>query len=629
MYSVLFVVLHVCVHMHFVCSAGELEILQPVIDGQVDQSNASQLLLEAIQKEAYFSTLLLWRRKALDCFFDLSDWRSANFMAKLIFDANYTIYLNAYYNRAVLSVVCFDDFLDLNLLESMSESLQHMREVRILKKKKNFTTAQPDVLEELFTFCNQQQMLNVLAVFRDFQATGRLYSFNRFPNFTVESNQWPIICYPNRLNDLQGYELRSMPSQSEPGSIVYTDDLGEKRSSGYVYHLISTFATKLNATLTYRAPLNVGASIEISILADLTSNYELDLPIGLQMPVVNVSLYGFSDIVEIGNWMPMLPRSGYIERYQIYKYIFRSNTLIIDVMVFIIFSLLYMYIINGHENNARGVKQFAYNNVIFNDKIFRGVIGLSFQLHRKRNYKFYLLYFLIFLQGLIWSTVYTAQLHAFCSQPPSGEQIKSYADLKSRGIQILLPLEEYEVLEKFMSESFMMSYRDILLVIPELRDFYTLRKSLNTNFAYSTNSEMWAMVERQQRYFSQRLFHVSEEIQFHRQILLAVPLAENSVYRATFNAYLLEMQAYGFWHHWTAMSLFEMIKAGKLSLEDLTKPRRIEPLQFRDLHYIWLMFIFGIAIGSLCFMAEVLNEKFKQNTAKGMVSTILHCFGRS
>nr|XP_036223213.1 uncharacterized protein LOC106627561 [Bactrocera oleae] len=524
--------------MHFVCSAGELEILQPVIDGQVDQSNASQLLLEAIQKEAYFSTLLLWRRKALDCFFDLSDWRSANFMAKLIFDANYTIYLNAYYNRAVLSVVCFDDFLDLNLLET-----------------------QPDVLEELFTFCNQQQMLNVLAVFRDFQATGRLYSFNRFPNFTVESNQWPIICYPNRLNDLQGYELRSMPSQSEPGSIVYTDDLGEKRSSGYVYHLISTFATKLNATLTYRAPLNVGASIEISILADLTSNYELDLPIGLQMPVVNVSLYGFSDIVEIGNWMPMLPRSGYIERYQIYKYIFRSNTLIID--------------------------------------------------------------------GLIWSTVYTAQLHAFCSQPPSGEQIKSYADLKSRGIQILLPLEEYEVLEKFMSESFMMSYRDILLVIPELRDFYTLRKSLNTNFAYSTNSEMWAMVERQQRYFSQRLFHVSEEIQFHRQILLAVPLAENSVYRATFNAYLLEMQAYGFWHHWTAMSLFEMIKAGKLSLEDLTKPRRIEPLQFRDLHYIWLMFIFGIAIGSLCFMAEVLNEKFKQNTAKGMVSTILHCFGRS
>ncbi|XP_050327331.1 uncharacterized protein LOC126757452 [Bactrocera neohumeralis] len=448
----------------------------------------------------------------------------------------------------------------------MSESLQHMREVRILFLLKNFTTAQSDELEELFTFCDQQQMLNVLAVFRDFPATGRLNSFTRFPNFTLESYPWSGICYRSRLKDLQGYELRSMPSQSEPGSIVYTDALGEKRSSGYVYHLISTFAGKLNATLTYRAPLNVGASIEISILADLTSNYELDLPIGLQMPVENVSLYAFSDIVEISNWMPMLPRSGYIERYQIYKYIFQSNTLIIDVTIFIIFSLLYTYIINGHESH-----------------------------------------------GLIWSTVYSAQLHAFSSQPPSGEQIKSYADLKTRGIQIVLPLEEYEVLEKFMPESFMVSYRDLLLVIPELRNFYTLRKSLNTGFAYSTYSEMWAMVERQQRYFSQRLFRVSEEVQFHRQILLAVPLAENSVYRATFNEYLLEMQAYGFWHHWTEMSLFEMIKAGKLSLEDLTIPRHYEPLYFQDLYYIWLMYIFGIGIGSLCFMAEVLKEKFKQS----------------
>ncbi|XP_018795812.1 PREDICTED: uncharacterized protein LOC108973199 [Bactrocera latifrons] len=599
--------------MHFGCSTAKPEILKPVIDGQVEPTNSSHLLLEAIQREGDFSTLLLWRRKPIDCFADFSDWRSANFTAKLIFDANYTIYLNAYYNRALLSVVCLDDFVDLNLLESMSESLQHMREVRILFLLKNFTTAQSDELEELFAYCDQQQMLNVVAVFRDFQATGRLNSFTRFPNFTLESYPSSGIFYRSRFNDLQGYELRSMPSQSEPGSIVYTDGLGEKRSSGYVYHLISTFAAKLNATLTYRAPLNVGASIEISILADLTSNYELDLPIGLQMPVENDSLYAFSNIVEISSWMLMLPRSGYIERYQVYKYIFQSNTLKIDVTIFIIFSLLYTYIINGHESHVGSVKEFAYNDVIFNDKIFRGVVGLPFQLRRKRNYKFYLLYFLIFLQGLIWSTAYSAQLHAFSSQPPSGEQIKSYADLKARGIKIVLPLEEYEVLEKFMPESFMLSYRDLLLVFPELRDFYTLRKSLNPGFAYSTHSEMWAMVERQQRYFSQRLFRVSEEAQFHRQILLAVPLAENSVYRATFNAYLLEMQAYGFWHHWTTMSLFEMIKAGKLSLEDLTIARHYEPLHFQDLHYIWLMYIFGIAIGSLCFITEILKEKFKQN----------------
>ncbi|XP_028902125.2 uncharacterized protein LOC114805373 [Zeugodacus cucurbitae] len=562
------------------------------MDGVADRNISSQILVAAIQEESYFSTLLLWRRKTADCFADLSDWRPANLTAKLIFDANYTIYLNAHYNRALLSVVCLDDFVDLNLLE-----------------------AQSDDLEELFTFCDQQQMLNVLAVFRDFPATGLFYSFSRFPNFTVDTYQWPSVYYPNRLSDLQGYELRTMPSQSEPGSIVYTADQGEKRSSGYVYHLISTFATMLNATLTYRTPVNVGASIEISILADLTSNYELDLPIGLQMPVENVSLYGFSDIVEISNWMPMLPRSGYIERYQIYKYIFRSNTLIIDVMVFVIFSLLYTCIINDRKSNARGLKEIAYNDVIFNDKIFRGVIGLSFEFRRKRNYKFYLLYFLIFLQGLIWNTVYSAQLHAFANRPPSGEQIYSFDDLKSRGIQIVIPLEEYEVLEKFMPGSFMKSYNDILLIIPELRDFYTLRKSLNTNFAYSTHSEMWAMVERQQRYFSQRLFRVSEEVQFHRQILLSVPLAENSVYRAAFNTYLLEMQAYGFWDHWTAMSLFEMIKAGKLSLEDITKPQRYEPLRFQDLHYIWLMYIFGITIGSLCFMAEVLNEKFQQKAA--------------
>ncbi|XP_053962246.1 uncharacterized protein LOC128865881 [Anastrepha ludens] len=153
--------------------------------------------------------------------------------------------------------------------------------------------------------------------------------------------------------------------------------------------------------------------------------------------------------------------------------------------------------------------------------------------------------------GIIWSTVYSAQLNGFFSRPTSGEQINTYDDLKMRGIQIAIPLEEFELLEKFMSKSFMRTYRDIFFIIPELRDFYTL-----------------------------------QEVQFHRQTLLAVPLAENSVYRASFNAYLLDMQAYGFWNHWAAMSLFEMVEARKLSLEDFVEPLGYKALQLRDLYYI-------------------------------------------
>ncbi|XP_004519284.1 uncharacterized protein LOC101461132 [Ceratitis capitata] len=574
-------------------------------------------LLAAIQNESYYSTLVLWRHQPADCFAELSDWGSENLTTKLIFDSNYTEYLNGYLNRAVLNVVCLDDFVDLFMLENLAESLQHMRETRLLFLLKNFTTQPVYELEELFNFCHAQQMLNVLAVGRDFATTGDFYTFQRFPNFTVECNQWPGTFYPNRLRDLQGYEFITMHSQSEPGSIVYTDRLGNKCSSGYVYKLISNFVQKLNGSLTYRAPVNVGASIEISVLADLTSSYEVDIPIGLQMPVENMSLYAFSNIVEISNWMPMLPRAGYIERYLIYKYIFQSNTLIIDVLVFVILSLLYTCIVNGQKRRRRSATcLITWKDIVFNDKIFRGVIGLSFQLWRERNYKFYLLYLLIFLQGLIWSTIYSAQLHAYSSRPPSGEQIKSYDDLRASNVKIAIPLEEYELLENVMPVEFMQKYRDIFLVMPDLRDFYTLRTSLDTHFAYSTHTEIWAMVERQQRYFTQRLFRVSDEVQFHRQILLAVPLAENSVYRATFNAYLLDMQAYGFWAHWTAISLYEMVKAGKLTFEDLSKTRGNEALKFVDLYYIWWIYIFGIAMGTLCFIAEVVRERFKLGEAQ-------------
>ncbi|XP_017465158.1 PREDICTED: uncharacterized protein LOC108358380 [Rhagoletis zephyria] len=596
------------------CTSGTLCIAQRNSAVTKTQPNSIEMLLAAIQREHSFSTLVFWRREPADCFAELTSWNSPNYTAKLSFNASYAIYLNAHYNRAILNVVCLDDFVDLNLLDNMADGLLHMRETRVLFLLKNVPASQPFAeLEELFTYCDQEQLLNVLAIRKDFATTGLFYSFNRFPNFTIEHVQWPDVYYPNRIKDLHGFALRTMPSQAEPGSIIYTDRRGKKQSLGYIYHLISTYAVKLNASLTYRMPVNVGASIEVSILADLTSNYDLDFPICLQMPVENMSLYGFSGVVEIGHWMPMLPRAGYIERYQIYKYVFSSNTLILDVIIFIIFSLLYARIANGGRIPRRS-QQWPNNEMIFNDKIFRGVVGLSFKLRRERNYKFYLLYFLIFVQGIIWSTVYSAHLNASFNQPPAGEQINSYDDLKARNIQIAIPQGSFELLEKLMPESFMREYKDIFLIMSELRDYYAIRKSLDTKFAYSVYSETWEMVARRQRYFSQRLFRISDSLEFHQQILLAVPLAENSVYRASFNAYLLDMHAYGMWHHWTTMSLFEMVKAGKLNFEDLTKPRSCKAIQLWDLYYIWLIYIFGNAIGCMCVVAEVLHKKFLRDT---------------
>ncbi|XP_054736706.1 uncharacterized protein LOC129243599 [Anastrepha obliqua] len=606
--STLFGILQIGFYVIFVRTSASVSIHQLITQANTTQSNPLEILLTSIQNEQNFSTMVLWRRKSTDCFAELSNCSTA----KLIFNGSHSIYLNAHYSRELLTLVCLDDFVDLWLLEKMSDSLRHMRETRVLFLLKNFTTSQQEYMRKLFSYCDQQQMLNVLAIRKDFATTGLFYTFTRFPNFTMDEAQWPSLYYPHRLKNLHGYELRTMASQSEPGSIVYTDHQGRKRSSGYVYHLIATYAAQLNANLTYKMRLNAGASIETSILANLTGAYELDLPICLQIPVENMSLHGLSHIVEISNWMPMLPRSGYIERSEIYKHILSRNTFIIDVVIFIIFSLLYIWITN-EAHSVRRPGKFSYNEVFFNDKIFRGVIGLSFQLRKERNYKFYLLYFLIFLQGIIWSTVYCAQLNGFFSRPPSGEQINTYDDLKMRGIQIAIPLEEFELLEKFMSKAFMRTYRDIFLMIPELRDFYALRKSLNTRFAYSTHSEIWAMVARQQLHFSQRLFRVSEEVQFHRQTLLAVPLAENSVYRASFNAYLLDMQAYGFWNHWTAMSLFEMVEAGKLSLEDFVEPLGYKALQLRDLYYIWWIYISGIATSCFCILVEVLHQKLKRD----------------
>jgi len=110
------------------------------------------------------------------------------------------------------------------------------------------------LVSEVLQFCLNQDMINVNAIFDDFPETENLSSFEAYPSFEVVNQTFTpdtqvSDLYPNKMLNLRGGVIRTMPDYSEPNTILYQDKEGNKEILGYLWDLLEAYAHKHNAQL--------------------------------------------------------------------------------------------------------------------------------------------------------------------------------------------------------------------------------------------------------------------------------------------------------------------------------------------------------------------------------------------
>ncbi|XP_049317822.1 uncharacterized protein LOC125780168 [Bactrocera dorsalis] len=165
----------------------------------------------------------------------------------------------------LLLIRCLPERFSAELLEAMLNLLQNRRNARMLfiwNEEYSAATSRKRIQLQkqqqlLFEYCAQMRLLNVIAIYRDYLKDGHFYTFSYFPEFHLERKRMDEDCFPNRIRDLKGIALRTLPDQLEPWTIVWRDRNGNIQISGFFTKILREFAKQNNATLSYPLPVLV------------------------------------------------------------------------------------------------------------------------------------------------------------------------------------------------------------------------------------------------------------------------------------------------------------------------------------------------------------------------------------
>lgn len=156
----------------------------------------------------------------------------------VIWHSDVTVILNGFLGEGTLVLACLPGSQWRALLSSLSRSLKYLRQVRILIELEG---DRDDILvRQVLKFCQSQDMINVNAIFGDFEVTHALYSFEAFPEFKMVNHSFAedsevSRLYPDKMLDLRGGQIRTIADYSEPNTILYEDKQGNKQILGYLW----------------------------------------------------------------------------------------------------------------------------------------------------------------------------------------------------------------------------------------------------------------------------------------------------------------------------------------------------------------------------------------------------------
>ncbi|KAH8312724.1 hypothetical protein KR044_012539, partial [Drosophila immigrans] len=523
-------------------------------------------LLSSIVRFNNFSTILYFGPEDARERCQLEHWVrwTGNAIPFLLWRSETTLKLSQFINAELLVLACLPGLYRQDLLNTVSKSLQHMRQAKLLIE----LSGPEDVglVSRVLVFCRQNQMLNVAAFFSDFGQTQTLYSYAAYPQFALKREKFGeqfFGLYPEQGLDLKGLQLRTQPDLSEPNTILSFDAQGKPRLSGYVWNMLEEYARKHNAQLQLSYVPEQGKPLSHIQMLDLARDGYVDIAASVQ-PVTMRYVerhHEYAYPVHMGSWCTMVPKEQLIGVGDSYAWLMPVKTICLLCVLWLIYELL-----RGRWQRHRRLLTIGW----------------------------------WFLAVLLASNVQGRIVSLFIA-PTSKAPIDSFESLSKSKLRVFGLRSEYNAYDFDMRTK----YSAVFQLSDKMAELISLRNSLNTSFAYTVTYTKWLLYAEQQAHSTRPLFYFSTDLCFYQFVPFALVIPENSPHRAALNRLMLQLNQSGLYAHWTTKSFYYMVQAGRLNTRYASEPRIIRPLMARDLHHVLFAYALGVLTSLILFVSEI------------------------
>lgn len=450
--------------------------------------------------------------------------------------------------------------------------------------------------------------MNILAIFADFHQTDHLIGFKPFPHFEMEVRHGAAAgqIYPNRLRNLMGYSIYTLPDQIEPRTLLRASENDQVHISGYVGLFIHLLADQLNATLKYPFPVTKGKVLYFAYLTALIRNYTIDVP-GTLAPVIDAKQMPFySHPFEVVDICLMIPRSKNLALSEGFFYLVNIKMTAISLTNLLSFTFLLnfqklMFHKKSRDCTRKNHHLLRFADYVLNDIALRGILGQPFKMCRRPEFLTKYIYVLLSLVGLYLSLVYNAFLQTFFTRPFKTKQLTTFQELYDSNVYTLISREEVSYFGA-NKRTF-----NLLAHITSSEIYVRMRNTLNTSYAYpTTNTHRNTPFTSRQNMFKGKLFLFSENACFFRTMFLGFPMAENSLFRTPVKHLIRAVTENGLLNFWLN-TYFSKGPTPEEYRQMLTARSTIssgQPLRLKDFQLVLLMYALLMSLAFLLFLME-------------------------
>ncbi|XP_030573737.1 uncharacterized protein LOC115771965 [Drosophila novamexicana] len=472
--------------------------------------------------------------------------------------------LSSFINAQLLVVACLPGVYRLDLLNTISSTLRYMRQTKLLIEL--ITNQDVPLVRRVLEFCLQNQMLNAALISGSFGETHTLYIYDAYPSFLLKRKQFTqelFNLYPDKMLDLHGYRIRTMPDLSEPNTILYRDKEGKPRLLGYVWNMLEEFARKHNAGLQLIDVVREGKFLSHIQVLDLARDNLVDIAASVQpLTLRHLDRYHeYAYPAYMASWCTMLPMEPLLGVREIYTWMLPAATLCFLAVLWALHELL----LGRYHRHRR-------------------LLGIGWKL-----------------LAIMLACNVQGRLVTLLVAPPGKPSIHSFDALSNSHVRIFGMRFEHNLYDFDLRTR----YAQAFYLSDKVAELLWLRNSLNTSYAYTVTHTKWQLYAEQQAYSSRPLFYYSKNFCFYQYVPFALVIPENSPHRATLHHFLLQLSQSGLYMHWVARSFYYMVQAGKLQIRDLGEARHVRSLVTEDLHDVLQGYVVGVLISLTLFACEL------------------------
>ncbi|XP_017037035.2 uncharacterized protein Ir47a [Drosophila kikkawai] len=571
----------------FVVSSGAVASLE--------QPQFLKDFLDSVHRERSIPTLLLMQRKhSVDRFQQLYPlaWPTIRL------DETQSIQLVNFHSRQTLALVYMDSPEDSSLLSALAANFNHMRTARIVIWLQVRATTK--LLEIITRQAAEHKFLSVLIIEKA-ERFLRLYPFPQ-PSFQVlEKPFMEKKIFPKLWLNFKGKKALTLPDLVPPRSYVHTDQrTGRQRYSGYMYHLLRTFAHTYNITLQLQRPLRGNESVPLWQILNGTARGEIDLPMtGQLMNFIDPELSRincFLGMTALTIVVPCGKELSVEERLYLVYGIGSPLTFLTSYILLSAVEAIFRRLYNIIQRNSNRVHLLG---VVLNLRILRCLLAMSIPRGNRYRSAKGLLIMVMTLSGLINSTITNARYSTVMTMFPQYNHIRNFQQLRESNLTVVFNfLNLWKIREKMDQEFFAKMLPNVMVV--HSAEQIRMIATLNTSYAYQIYSYPKDPFSMLQKRSSRKALCSSSQLDIVSGLSYGAVLQQNSVYALALRDFASYIWDVGLNLHWVTTSIWEYFSPNQLPPETGGTP-----LQLRDFKIIFYLLFIGYALGSCALMAEV------------------------